>query len=58
MLLAEKMVESVVERVDMSKSVFDGLFASSPDVKRFQATSVKLEGLMVEFTSLRYADMT
>jgi hypothetical protein len=53
MILTEKMVESVMERVDMSRSVFDGLFASSPDVRRFQASSVKLEGLLVEFTSLR-----
>ena len=53
MILTEKMVENVIERVDMSRSVFDGLFASSPDVRRFQASTVKLEGLLVEFTSLR-----
>lgn len=54
MILVEKMVESVMERVDMSKTVFEGLFSSSPEVKRFQNAAVKLEGLLVEFTSIRY----
>jgi hypothetical protein len=53
MILVEKMVETVMERVDLSKNVFEGLFASSPEVKRFQTAAVKLEGLHVEFTSLR-----
>ena len=54
MIITEKLVENVVERVDMSKNVFEGLFSSSPEVKRFQSAAVKLEGLLVEFTSLRY----
>eukprot|EP00602_Paraphysomonas_sp_CaronLab_P003058 CAMPEP_0185033688 /NCGR_PEP_ID=MMETSP1103-20130426/22885_1 /TAXON_ID=36769 /ORGANISM="Paraphysomonas bandaiensis, Strain Caron Lab Isolate" /LENGTH=1465 /DNA_ID=CAMNT_0027570057 /DNA_START=361 /DNA_END=4758 /DNA_ORIENTATION=+ len=53
MIVVEKVVESVVDRVDMSKNVFDGLFAASPEIKRFQTSAVKLEGLLVEFTSLR-----
>jgi hypothetical protein len=58
MILVEKMVESVMERVDMSKSVFEGLFSSSPEVKRFQNAAVKLEGLLVEFTSIRYPPLS
>ena len=55
LVLAEELVQSVLERLDMSQTVFDGLLASSPDVKSFQATSVKLDGLLLDFSSLRYA---
>lgn len=53
MVLVEKMVEGVMERVDMSQNIFEGLFSTSPEIKRFQSAAVKLEGLLVEFTSLR-----
>jgi hypothetical protein len=58
MVLVEKMVETVMERVDMSKTVFEGLFSSSTEVKRFQNAAVKLEGLLVEFTSVRYSALS
>lgn len=54
MVLAENLVKNIAEKVDMSKNVFEGFFSNSPDVKRFQSAASKLEGLLVEFTSLRY----
>ena len=51
--LAEKLVSNIAERVDMSKNIFEGLLSTSPEIKRFQTTSVKLEGLLVEFSALR-----
>jgi hypothetical protein len=52
-VLLEKAMDSIMERIDLSKSALEGLLLTSPEIKSLQNTAIKFEGLSVEFTSLR-----
>ena len=53
LLIVERVSEDVLERVRTSNNAMENFFASSPQVKRFEAAALKTENLQDEIAGLK-----